>query len=136
MKTAIKAFFRGICQKLDLYIVRSRAVWTDDPKYDVVCLRNKIIALVDDRIGEVTGVTEPEEFYLLAPGDNRYALARIRGGLIIEGTYFQRGWLDNLKTASLDVSITPRILEIRGKPYKITKTANPQLAQLSLKTES
>ncbi len=133
---AIKAFFRKMREDLDLYIVRSRAIWTDDPKYDVVCLRNKITDLVDNRISEVTGITESEELYLLTPGEDRYALARIRGGLIIEGTYFERGWPGNLRSRFPDFRVTPRMLEIRGKPYRITKSVNLQLAQVIFRVES
>jgi hypothetical protein len=98
----------------DLYFVNTHAVWTGDPTYKVVQLRNRIVDLVESRIAEVTGITDPEEFYVLAPGDDRYALARVRDGKIIEGCYFERGWPGNLNSASHDLQIIPRMLEIRG----------------------
>lgn len=114
-----------------LYFVNTDAVWTDDPTYKVVQLRNRIVDLVENRIAEVTGVTDPEEFYMLAPGDDRYALARIRNGEIIEGCHFERGWPGNLNSASPDLQIIPRMLEIRG-PYKITQTNDPKAATITL----
>jgi hypothetical protein len=119
----------------DLYFVHTDAVWTDDPTYKVVQLRNRIVDLVENRIAEVTGVTDPEEFYVLAPGDDRYALARVRDGEIIEGCYFERGWPGNLHSASPDLQIIPRMLEIRG-PYKITQTKDPKAAIITLTVEN
>jgi hypothetical protein len=119
----------------DLYFVNTHAVWTGDPTYKVVQLRNRIVDLVESRIAEVTGITDPEEFYVLAPGDDRYALARVRDGKIIEGCYFERGWPGNLNSASHDLQIIPRMLEIRG-PYKITQTKNPKAAILTLTVEN
>lgn len=118
----------------DLYFVNTDAVWTDDPTYKVVQLRNRIVDLVEDRIAEVTGVTDPEEFYVLAPGDDRYALARVRDGEIIESCYFERGWPGNLNSASSDLQIIPRMLEIRG-PYKITQTKDPKTPAITLTVE-
>lgn len=118
-----------------LYFVNTNAVWTDDPTYKVVQLRNRIVDLIENRIAEVTGTTDPEEFYVLAPGDDRYALARVRDGEIIEGSYFERGWPGNLNSASPDLHIAPRMLEIRG-PYKITQTKDPNAAIIILTVET
>jgi hypothetical protein len=119
----------------DLYFVKTDAVWTDDATYKVVQLRNRIVDLIENRIAEVTGVTDAEEFYVLAPGDDRYALARVRDGEIIEGCYFEGGWPANLNSAYPDLQIIPRMLEIRG-PYKITQTKNPKAAILTLTVEN
>ncbi|MCA1577304.1 MAG: hypothetical protein LC794_08070 [Acidobacteria bacterium] len=110
------------------------AVWTDDPTYKVVQLRNRILDLVENRIAEVTGVTDREEFYVLTLGDDRYALARVRNGEIIEGCYFERGWPGNLNSAFPDLQITPRMLEIRGS-YKITQTKDPKTPTITLTFE-
>lgn len=131
MKAAF-SIIRSICRHL--YFVNSDAVWTDDSTYKVVELRNRIVALVENRIAEVTGVTAPEEFYVLAPGDDRYALARVRDGEIIEGCYFERGWPGNLNSAVPDLQISPRMLEIRGR-YKITQTKNSQTPAITLTVE-
>jgi hypothetical protein len=119
----------------DLYFVKTDAVWTDDATYKVVQLRNRIVDLIENRIAEVTGVTDAEEFYVLAPGDDRYALARVRDGEIIEGCYFERGWPGNLNSAYPDLQIIPRMLEIRG-PYKITQTKDPKAAIITVTVEN
>lgn len=126
--------FRAIFD--DLYFSYSRARWTDDPEYIVVQLRKRIVELVEGRISEITGTTTPEEMYLLAPGDGRYALARVCEEEIIEGTYFERGWPCNQEDPSSPLIIIPRLLEIRGHPYKITKKEEPQLSHVVLKIEN
>jgi hypothetical protein len=115
----------------DLYFVRTGAVWTDDPAYDVVQLRNRIIDLVDNRVTEVTGVTAPDEFYVLGPGDGRYALARIRGSDILEGCYFEQGWPGSSGSPNLQIT---QMLEIRGS-FKITQLKDPDTAGVSLSIE-
>ncbi len=112
------------------YFSYSRATWTDDPKYEVVQLRNKVLELIAGRISEVTGVTTPDETYLLAPGDGRYTLTRICGDKIVEGTYLNE--MDQLNP----VVVVPRLLEIRGNPYKITKIASTQISEIVLKIEN
>jgi hypothetical protein len=119
----------------DLYFVKTDAVWTDDATYKVVQLRNRIVDLIENRIAEVTGVTDAEEFYVLAPGDDRYALARVRDGEIVEGCYFEGGWPGNLNSAYPDLQIIPRMLEIRG-PYKITQTKDPKAAIITVTVEN
>lgn len=128
MKTLIRSLWRH------LYFVNTSAVWTDDPTYKVVQLRNRIVDLIENRIAEVSGTTDPEEFYVLAPGDERYALARVRDGKIIEGSYFERGWPSNLNSPSPELPIVPRMLEIRG-PYKITQMREPNAASIVLTVE-
>ena len=120
----------------DLYFSHSRATWTNDPEYHVVQLRNKIVELVKGNISELTGTTVPDELYILAPGDGRYALARVWKEEIIEGTYFEWGWPQNKENQSNPLLIMPRWLEIRGNPYKITKGEPPQLSQILLKVEN
>jgi hypothetical protein len=119
----------------DWYFAYNRSVWTDDPAYKVVQLRNKIVELIEDRISEVTGATTPEEIYLLAPGDDRYTLTRVCGKKIIEGTYFERGFPRGQENQVHPLLITPHMLEIHGNPYKITKKESPQLSQITLKVE-
>jgi hypothetical protein len=119
--------FRAIFD--DLYFSYSDATWTDDPESIVVQLRKRIVELVEGRISEIIGTTTREEMYLLAPGDGRYALARVRKDEIIEGTYFERGWPCNQEDPSSPLIIIPRLLEIRGHPYRITKKDEPQLSQ-------
>src|SRR5687767_657660 len=117
----------------DLYFVHTEAVWTDDPTYDVVQLRDRIMDLVENRVTEVTGVTDPNEFYVLAPGDDRYALARVRGNEILEGCYFEQGWPGSSVSSNLQIS--PRMLEIRGS-FKITQTKDPNTANITLSVEN
>lgn len=117
----------------DLYLVHTEAVWTDDPTHDVVQLRDRIIDLVENRVTEVTGVTDPDQFYVLAPGDGRYALARVRGNEILEGCYFGQGWPGSSLTPNLQIS--PRMLEIRGS-FKITQTKDPKAANITLSVEN
>lgn len=117
----------------DLYFVHTEAVWTDDPTYDVVQLRDRIIDLVENRVTEVTGVTDPDQFYVLAPGDDRYALARVRGDEILEGCYFEKGWPGSSVSPNLQVS--PRMLEICGS-FKITQTKDPKAANITLSVEN
>lgn len=120
----------------NLHFSYSRATWTDDPKYNVVQLRNKIVELVEGRISEVTGATVPEEIYVLAPGDGRYTLTHVRREKIIEGTYFEWGFPCNQENQFNPLLIIPRLLEIRGNPYKITKKESSQLSQIILKVEN
>jgi hypothetical protein len=117
----------------DLYFVRTGAVWTDDPAYDVVQLRNRIVDLSEHRVAEVTGVTDPDEFYVLAPGDGRYALARVRGSEIVEGCYFQLDWPRS--SASRNLQIGPRMLEIRGS-FSITQIHDSQTGNNALSVEN
>jgi hypothetical protein len=131
---ALNRRFRAIFD--DLYFSYSDATWTDDPEYIVVQLRKRIVELVEGRISEVNGTTSPEEKFLLAPGDGRYALARVRKDEIIEGTYFEWGWPGNQENPSSPLIIIPRLLEIRGDPYKITKKEDAQLSQVVLKIEN
>lgn len=112
------------------YFSHSRAKWTDDPKYKVVQLRNKILELITGKISEVTGVTTPEEIYVLAPGDGRYTLTRVYGEKIVEGTYLTE------KDQLSSMIVEPRLLEIRGNPYKITKKESTQISPIVLKVEN
>lgn len=60
-------------------------LWMDDPTYKVVQLRNQIVDLVENRIAEVPGVTDPEEFYVLAPIAmlwREYVMARLSRAVI------------------------------------------------------
>lgn len=120
----------------DWYFSYDRTIWTNDPEYDVVQLRDRIIELVKDNLSEVTGTTAHEEMYMLAPGDRRYALARICGGEIREGTYFDWGWPKGTANQSDPLVIVPRMLEIRGNPYRITKEEDLQRSQIALKVEN
>lgn len=120
----------------DWYFSHSRTIWTNDPEYDVVQLRDKIIQLVKGDLSEVTGTTAHEEMYMLAPGDGRYALARICGGEIIEGTYFDWGWPRRNGNQSDPLVIVPCMLEIRGNPFRITKEADLQRSQITLKLKT
>ena len=139
---ASKAYLQKMLKKIthaideDWYFSYSRTIWTNDPEYEVVQLRDRIIQLVEDNLSEVTGTTAHEEMYTLAPGDGRYALARVRGGEIIEGTYFEWGWPRGKGNQSDPVVIVPRLLEIRGNPYRITKGEGPQRSQIALKVEN
>lgn len=120
----------------DWYLSYSRAKWTNDAEADVVQLRNKIFELVKGNINEITGNTAPEEIYILAPGDGRWALAHVFKEEVIEGTYFERGWPGDEQNQSHPGPITPRLLEIRGNPYKLSKGYDPQLKQIMLIVES
>ncbi len=114
----------------DWYFSYSRAKWTDDPKYSVVQLRNEVLELIAGRISEVAGVTAPDEIFVLAPGDRRYTLTRVCGEKIVEGTYLSE------KDQVSPLVFIPRLLEIRGNPYKIIKKESTQISQIVLKVEN
>ncbi len=123
----LNRLFRGMFE--DWYFSYSRAKWTNDPKYSVVQLRNRVLELIEGRISEVTGVTASEEIYVLAPGDGRYTLTRVCGEKIVEGTYL------NEKDQFSPLAVIPRLLEIRGNPYKITRKESSQISQVVLNVE-
>jgi len=120
----------------DWYLSYSGAKWTNDTETEVVQLRNNIVELVKGNVNEITGNTVPEEYYILAPSDGRWALAHVLKEKIIDGTYFERNWPGNEQNQSHAQPIILRLLEIRGNPYKLSTRHDPQLKQIKLVVES
>jgi hypothetical protein len=48
----------------DLYFVNTHAVWTGDPTYKVVQLRNRIVDLVESRIAEELRIRRSSMYWL------------------------------------------------------------------------
>ena len=112
----------------NVYFTFGRDTFTDDPADGVVKLRDRLVALVEGKVGEVNGSTTAGEHYVLtgSPGDRHYALAHIRREQILRYTNFAPGWPGGRQgDYESRVAIqTPLIIE--GNPFRITKdTAEP-----------